>query len=226
MYNNQKDSFELSSKKITGGKNNFFLSGDSSHNIFTNSEASKRINDYDFNLIKESAYKDISDDLLKLEYRISKSEENIKNLDMQLKAAEEIRDFNLIESLSKRAEAEKENYETLLEIYNRQSFSAKISETVSDFVAKPLKSNLKSLNTNMSELFDSLISMLPGKFSSFAVLKAAMKKLESINKSVDKLMSLNIPYGENAEKYRQLSDYIIKANSIQSEISGYLKNRG
>ena len=47
--------------------------------------------------------------------------------------------------------------------------------------------------------------------------------LENINKSVDELVSLNIPYGESLSKYEQLSKYIIKANSIQAQISNHLK---
>jgi hypothetical protein len=51
----------------------------------------------------------------------------------------------------------------------------------------------------------------------------SLTKLENINKSVDELMSMNIPYGENINKYEQLSRYIIKANSIQSDISRLIK---
>jgi peptide subunit release factor 1 (eRF1) len=66
---------------------------------------------------------------------------------------------------------------------------------------------------------------MPRQLSSIFELKKTLAKLENLNRSVDELMSLNIPYGENINKYEQLSKYIIKANSIQAEISRYIKNK-
>ena len=64
---------------------------------------------------------------------------------------------------------------------------------------------------------------MPRQFVSLVELKKSLDKLENINKSVDELIAMNIPYGENNDKYRQLSSYIIKANSIQSEIVKNMK---
>ena len=225
MHNNQTDIFELTNKNITKNENNFFVSKEQIVQPSSFPESQKRINDYDFNLLKESAYKEIDDDLLKLEYKISKSEDEIKSLESQIRAAEEIRDFKLIENLSRRIESIKNNHETLLDIYNNKSFSAKISESFTDKLAKPVEKNIKNIHSGISKISEFIISMLPGKFSSFIEIKSAMRKLESINKSVDELMKLNIPYGENSERYRQLSSYIIKANSIHSEISGYVRKK-
>ena len=77
-----------------------------------------------------------------------------------------------------------------------------------------------SMALNNSE---KIVEKLPAPFSKIFELKKSLTKLENINKSVDELMRLNIPYGENINKYEQLSRYIIKANSIQSEISNYIK---
>ena len=54
-------------------------------------------------------------------------------------------------------------------------------------------------------------------------IKSSLDKLENINKSVDELMSMKIPYGESNYRYDILSKYISKANSIQSEISKVIR---
>ena len=77
MKNFNSDRFEISSnnpKQQTEflDSSNFFLSEDipKINNKSFNSEPSRRLNDYDFNLLKEDAYKDVSDDVFKLEYKI------------------------------------------------------------------------------------------------------------------------------------------------------------
>ena len=73
--------------------------------------------------------------------------------------------------------------------------------------------------------FDILIPKLPQNLTSVIELKKSLVKLENLNKSVDELMGMNIPYGENYNKYEQLSKYIIKANSIQSQITKQIKDK-
>lgn len=40
-------------------------------------EPVRRLNDYDYNILREDAYKDVSDELFKLEYKISRLEEEL-----------------------------------------------------------------------------------------------------------------------------------------------------
>ena len=63
---------------------------------------------------------------------------------------------------------------------------------------------------------------MPQKVSSMLKIKKSLSMLEGINKSVDKLVTMTVPYGENINKYRELSKYIIKANEIQAEISKHI----
>ena len=66
MNNREKDIFETTNKKKADIVNdNFFLIDDSLPVSAPNStirESARRLNDYDFNLLKEDAYKDVSDD--------------------------------------------------------------------------------------------------------------------------------------------------------------------
>ena len=195
---------------------NFFL-GIGDDNL--NSESTRRLNDYDYNILKEDAYKDISNELFKLEYKISKLEEELKSIDIQIQSARDISDYDTVEALMNRKRQLQEDLSGLVEIYNDKSLSAKISGGVFNL----FKDKISKLNNVLTKLKDSIISVLPGKMSSVIELKQSLNKLESINKNVDELMTMQTPYGEAADKYEQLSKYIARANNIQAKISRTLK---
>lgn len=226
MKKNNTDTFEGIKSSIYSD-NNFFLMEETpelQNNFISTAESARRLNDYDFNLLREDAYKDVSDDLFKLEYKISKTENEIKAIDAQLQSAKEIGDSILIEDLNRRKDTLEEDYEALVAMYNDKSLSAKISDKLLNIFGGKIRNNLKIFQIEMSKASEKFISKLPKQFSSIIELRKSLTKLENLNKSVNELMSMNIPYGENINKYEQLSKYIIKANSIQSEISSYIKS--
>ena len=213
IFTSSKNTFKTSTDE-----NNFFLQPEdvAAKNITT---TQRHLNDYDFNLLKEDAYKDISDDAFKLEYQIAKTEEEIIDLDKQIQAAKDIRDFELAESLFEKRKGLSENIKTLNAMYNQASLSAKISGGIT---AK-FKQNIDNIKRNLLNSCELLLSKIPGKLSTVMEIKSSLDKLENINKSVDELMSMKIPYGESNYRYDILSKYISKANSIQSEISKVIR---
>lgn len=222
MFKNNGDSFEVSNKNVFSakGENNFFLAENSTKPIYQEvTEPARRLNDYDFNLLKEDAYKDVSDDLFKLEYKIARVEEEIKALDLQIQAAKDIQNHELVGELSGRQIIMKEDFEALVAIYKEKSVSARLTNILGD----KLKPTISGVRQNIESFSEKLLAMLPKRFSSALELKKSLNKLENINRSVDELISMNIPYGENIDKYDQLSKYIIKANSIQNELSRFIK---
>ena len=225
MKQRDSDIFEMSKRIPNPDSIQDFFTED--ENPFMNSPAKqenmRRLNDYDFNILKDGAYKDIADDVFKLEYKISRTEEEIKNIEAQISAAEEINDIDRITSLSNKLYAIKDDYKTLLAIYNDKTISAKITDSFSNFVEKTVGINFSGIKSNISDLCDSILAKMPKGISSIFKIKKSLSVLENINKSVDELVTMTIPYGENIDKYHQLSKYILKANSIQSEIAGYLK---
>ena len=197
---------------------NFFIQPEQIH--VNNSEIpSKHLNDYDYNILREDAYKNINDELFKLEYKINKKERELSELENQIKLAKELNSDNLVKNLIVRKKQLLIDLDNLNDIYNESTLSAKISgRLITKFKDKC------SLLINLTSNFKNYImSHIPTRFSTFIELKGSLTKLESINKSVDELVSLQIPYGEAQNKYEQLSHYIQKANSIQSEISKHLK---
>ena len=218
---------------VNNNKTNIFQSGSNENNFFVQQESFqandmptepvRRLNDYDYNILREDAYKDVSDELFKLEYKISRLEEELTGVDGQIQSARDISDYDTVEYLINRKKQLKEDLDGLVEIYNDKSLSAKISGSLFNIISPNIKSHFSKLSKNLNSLKNNFLSSMSGKFASVQELKQSLNKLESINKSVDELMTLQTPYGEAGEKYDQLSKYITRANTIQAKISRLLK---
>lgn len=224
MQKDEKDIFEINNATPVAS-DNFFLSSEHISDVFHNqniTEPTRRLNDYDSNLLQEDAYKDVEDDLFKLEYKISRIEEELRTINSQIESAGEIQDYNLIEELQDRRKILEEDYQSLVSVYNEKSISAKISDKILGLLGHKLRAGFSFVQKKASGITDVIVSKMPKQVASAIELKKSLSKLENLNKSVDELIGLNIPYGENYNKYEQLSKYIIKANSIQAEISKYM----
>ncbi len=224
MKNNNKDIFE-GINKPNSIKENFFLFNSKDFSVDSSyvSESIRRLNDYDSNLLEEDAYKDVQDDLFKLEYKISRTEKEIQNFEKQIQVAKDIKDSILIGELEARKKILEAELEGLIIGYNNKSISAKVTDKFFNLFKLRQRKQKTIFNNNFSNISDFILSKMPKRILSIFELKKSLEKLENLNNSVDELMSMNIPYGENYNKYDQLSKYIIKANSIQADINRQFK---
>ena len=232
MQEKNLDTFELSKKTNRNSQSsnnfeNFFLNEKKITNTIniTNINQSKRLNDYDLNLLQEDAYKDVNDDIFKLEYKIHKLEEELKNINSQLQVAIDINDYIKIKELASRKDFLETNYKELTTEYNKKSFSAKISNRLSNIIDNRIKSKIKIFNKLNSNFIEKITEFLPKKYMSLFELKKSLNRLENINKNVDELITLNNSYSNDNNKYDRLSKYIIKANSIQIQINNSLRKK-
>lgn len=233
MEEKNQDTFEISKDNSLKKTNdvlfkNFFMNENSTKNFFYNEKkvSSRSLNDYDLNLLEEDAYKDVSDEVFKLEYKIHKIEQELKGINSQLQAAIDINDYELIKKLSLRKSFLEDNYKNLLVLYNEKSLSARISEGISNFLGFNLNNRIKLKSNNLFiNIIEKIIFMLPPKYLSIFELKKSLNKLESINKSVDELVTMKSSYNDSLNKYDQLSKYILKANSIQAQIKNSIKKK-
>lgn len=218
------DIFENNDHNIKAAdENNFFIQQDKNFSINNVQEPVRRLNDYDFNLLKEDAYKDVTDEVFKLEYRISRLETEYQDIDNQIQAARDISDYDTVEYLVNRKKQIYQDLILLARIYNEKTLSSKISGGIFNVLSPKVKERLKRVGNVFKSIKDSVISNLPGRLSSVQELKQSLNKLENINKSVDELMTMQTPYGEAADKYEQLSKYITRANAIQAKIARTLR---
>ena len=221
------DMFVNNNENPFGGKfqdeDNFFLQPEDIHSFAKQTEPQRRLNDYDYNILKEDAYKDVTDEIFKLEYKISKTEDELKDIDNQIRMAKDVRDFNKVEQLFYRKKQLQEDLDGLIEIYNDTSLSAKISGGITNLLSPKVKEQFGEIRKLFGIFSDAIIAKLPKKFSSVLELRKSLAKLENINKSVDELMTMQTPYGEASDKYVKLSKYITRANTIQAEIAKTLR---
>lgn len=198
---------------------NFFLQTDGVAMRISQPEPIRHLNDYDSNILKEGAYREVSDEVLKLEYKIARAEAEIAEIDKQIQLANEIKDSIALNALYTKKAQWQTDLKDLTTEYKNISISAKISGGLTSKIMDRLN-NTKNLFGSFSE---ALLSKIPGKLSSFLEVKNSLVKLENINKSVDELMAVQYPYGEAGDKYEKLSKYIARANTIQAEISKFIK---
>ena len=200
-------------------KTNFFLQADGGIIHMSQPEPIRHLNDYDSNILQEGAYREVSDEVLKLEYKISKAEKEINELAKQIQLATDIEDKELVTHLNIKKLQWEKDLKILTEEYKNISISAKIS---SGFTSK-IKDKIDNTKKMIGFWGEILLSKFSGKWSSFLEIRDSLSTLESINKSVDELIAVQFPYGEAGDKYEKLSKYIARANSIQSEISKFMK---
>lgn len=204
---------------VNEDNDNFFLQADGGVMHISQAEPTRHLNDYDSNILQDGAYRDVTDEVLKLEYKITRAENAINELNKQIQLAEEINDSYLANTLYTKKLQWENDLQDLSNQYKNLSISAKIS---GGFSSK-IRDRFVNTRNFIGMIGESLLSKLPGKFSSILEIKNSLNTLANINKSVDELMAVQYPYGEASDKYEQLSKYIARANTIQAEISKFMK---
>ena len=61
------------------------------------------------------------------------------------------------------------------------------------------------------------------RFKSLVNLGDSLETLAAINKNVDELLNMKTPYGETAQNYQKLTEYLYKAHKIRSQINKSMK---
>ncbi len=69
------------------------------------------------------------------------------------------------------------------------------------------------------------LARFSAKFKTLNALGESIDTLSEINKSVDELIMMKVPYGEATENYEKLSAYLGQANKISSAINKGLDNK-
>lgn len=178
-----------------------------------------RLNALDSTLLEAEAYQNIDDEVFKTEYKITKLEDTIKSLDKEIEAAKSINDFQKADILLMRKHSLQKELEMLYASYGESDLTTKLSGG--------LTSMLHSKPTILSNVFDACSAFISNKilpkisknFNSGKNIKTALSKLETLNKNVDELVTMQTPYGEADERYDRLTNYLNRANVIHFQIS-------
>ncbi len=184
----------------------------------------KRLNATDTAMIEECAYKVIDDPELKLEKRMENCEKALSEVKEKLTVAQTIQDTKAQKELLYKKSILERNLAALQKQYSEQNFETGFVSFFTKMLLLPQK-----LKTNIEKFLKSIL--LHSKFlKQFKPLARAMAvrdtiwKLNKINKSVDELVKMKVPFGEQEEKYETLVNHLQRAGALHSQIMKELKS--
>lgn len=204
---------------------NFFAKNSSSQkeNPCENRVLGSRLNDYDSNILENTAYQDMPDEILKLEHKIGLLEQTLVQLNTEIDALESLGAQIQISDLKERKRKIEEELTELNNKYCHLGVSSRISGRIASAVHFTSNRRFENFDKIKDFVQKNVLAKVSKKFSQNLTMKDALEKLSSINVSVDELVNIQIPYGENLTRYEKLTAYLNKANVIHSKISHNIK---
>lgn len=174
-------------------------------------EPKSRLNGYDSSILNDKTLPEAETAKLKLEYKISEKQKELTDINGKIKNAEAYGTQNEVLSLRVRKQRLEQE---LFELNRQHANSSKSIKTLTGEVIE-----IPWIRKTQTFLSRNILSKVSKKFNSLVFLGDSLEKLADINKSVDELIEMNIPYGEKKENYEKLTEYLYKANRLHSEIS-------
>lgn len=183
-----------------------------------------RLNDYDSNILENNAYQDMPDEMLKLEHKIGLLEQTLAQINTEIDALESLGAQIQISDLKERKRKIEEELKELNNKYCQLGVSSKISGHIASVVRFTSNKKFENFDKVKGFVQKNVLAKVSKKFNQNLTMKDALEKLSSINLSVDELVNMQIPYGENLNRYEKLTAYLNKANVIHSKISHDMKD--
>jgi len=175
-----------------------------------------RLNDYDSNLLENSSYKNLDNGILKLEVNIEKLEKKLGSLNSEINVFEGLDSDIQLTDLKYKRDMLETRLEQLNKEYEENSFSNKFSSKFSNFYETVSRGNFFEACADF--LSRNILSKFSEKYRDAMIVKDSVMSLNKINSSVDELINMQAPYGENDEKYKKLTSLINRANYLHSRI--------
>ena len=185
----------------------------------TNPYSHSRLNALDSTILVNEAYQNIDDDVFKTEYQIEKLEESLASIDREIEQAKAINDFQKVDILVMRKHAISTKLASLSGTYESSDVTAKLSGGIASAITSKPKFLSKIVDSCVSFMSNKVLPKISKKYNSGRNIKTALSKLETLNKNVDELVTMQTPYGEADERYDMLTNYLNRANVIHYNIS-------
>lgn len=184
----------------------------------------KRINSTDSAMLEESAYIVLDDPELKLEKRIENCEKALKEVNEKIIVAETIKDSRAIKNLSYKKNVLEKNLLNLQTQYKQQNFETELTSIITKILLFPSK-----VKENFNKYLKTLLrhSKLLRRYTPIVrsmMVRETLGKLDKINKSVDELVKMKVPFGEQEEKYETLVNHLSRAGALHAQILKELKS--
>lgn len=192
-------------------KNNLFEAQNSASLPFMSQH---KLNDYDSNLLNNNSVNELSDEFIKLEYKIAEKTESLEAIKMKIKGAELLGKLLDVMELKIQAKTLENEITELKEKYSKRNLAEKITgSAINPKKKQPVIIRMQKF------ISKKIISKVSKKFKSIMDLSDSLDTLKSINQNVDELIAMKVPYGETTASYEKLTAYLYRANKIHSQIS-------
>lgn len=179
----------------------------------------KRLNSLDSTMLEDVAYTVLDDESLKLEKKIEDVENVIKELTEKLIVAEALEDDSATKMILQRQDALRREYDNLVVSYKKQNPDINFFSIFSKIYGFPqkMKEKLKKrfrVYIRTSILFKHITPLVRS-----LVVRDTIGKLNKINKSVDELVNMKVPFGEQEQRYEMLINHLSRAGALHSKIA-------
>lgn len=176
--------------------------------------SSKRINGYDSTILNKTQFDQNEGEELSIEYRIKEKESVVKDLDAKIKIADTYGTQNEALGLKAKRQRILQELDTLRkqQLYGGRVLGEKFSHN-------GFKRKMPVIYKIQDFISRQILARLSKKIKSVVTLTDSLEQLSEINKSVDELIEMNVPYGEKSKNYEKLTSYLSQANQIHSKIS-------
>lgn len=182
-------------------------------------ESGTRINDYDSTILEKNAYQALPDELFKLEHRINTLEEALTKINNEINTIEGLNYDIQIYDLKNRKHLIEQELIELNKKYSSFDIGAKISGRIVSVISSSPDKKEGLVSTAKKIITKNVLAKFSKTVNYNQTMKEALKNLNNINTSVDELIQMQVPYGENVSRYEKLTAYLNKANLIHSTIS-------
>lgn len=179
----------------------------------------ERLNALDSTILINESYQNLDDEVFKKEYQIERLESAINSIDSEIKNAQAINDTQKVDVLVMRKHTMQQRLKELNNSYGDSDVTTKLSSNIAEFFNMKPTIITKAIDGCVDFVSEKILPKISKKYNSGRNIKTALNKLETLNKNVDELVTMQMPYGEADERYDMLSEYLNRANVIHFNIS-------
>lgn len=185
-------------------------------NFFTEYHTPHRLNGYDNTIMKQKAYMELDDSTVKIGYQIEEKENVLKNLREKIEVASRVENLqNVLDLKMQEKQLENEIKELKEQITDKNT----LPKITSAFSNRKKTSKTPVLRQFRRFFYKNVLAKVSKKFNEVVAISDSLERLTNINKNVDDLIDMKVPYGEMSENYERLTAYLCHANRIHAEIN-------
>ena len=221
MKNDSKKNIFSSIKSL---ESNWILTSQQVNVIKSKSKNVHRLNTLDSEILESKNALKVDDEPLNLNYRIEEKEKVIKDISKQISVAEKLYNQQELFTLRVKKQRLDKELQDLYKEYNSKDTMIKSYDTPV-FTGNVSKNKMPVINAIKKFIKRHILARVSKRFKVLVALSDSLDKLNSINTNVDELLKMKTPYGETAQNYKILTEYLSNANKIRSQINKSIKKK-